>query len=204
MLARQVRPVGVAVEEVGGRIDDRACVEELVRGDPCDRAAGDVAHGVAAAAGGRDARALEVGEDVGQLAELEPVELDVLAGRELAVAAAVEVRDLADRAQLGGGSWPGRHLHAQHERADLRLVVVEAPPLEANDVLLGDVLVALGDQRGQLVADPERRLLALQALDGIALENKLPVGRRLRARSRSRRSLAARSTWRRGASAAGG
>ena len=49
---------------------------------------------------------LEVREDVGQLRELEPVELDVLAGRELAVALAVEVRDLADRAQLGGGSWP--------------------------------------------------------------------------------------------------
>ena len=56
VLARQVRPVGVAVEEVGGRVDDRRGVEELVGGDPLDGAAGDVAHGVAAAAGGRDAR----------------------------------------------------------------------------------------------------------------------------------------------------
>ena len=70
---------------------------------------------------------------------------------------------------------PGRHLHAQHERADLRLVVVEAPPLEADDVLLGHALVAGGDQRGQLVADPERRLLLLEPLDGVALEDELPV-----------------------------
>ena len=116
----------------------------------------------------------------GSFAELEPVQLDVLPRRELAVALAVEVRDLADRAQLGGGQLAGRDLDAQHERPDLRLVVVEAPPLEPDDVLLGDVLVARRDQRGQLVADPERRLLALQPLDRVALENEVPVGRRLR------------------------
>ena len=36
-------------------------------------------------------------------------------------------------------------------------------------------LVAGGDQRRQLVADPERRLLLLEALDGVALEDELPV-----------------------------
>ncbi len=186
VLPRQVRPVGVAVEEVGGRIDDRRRVEELVGGDALHGAAGDVADGVAAAAGRRLAGGLEVGEDVGELRELEPVELDVLAGRELAVAAAVEVRGLADRAELGGRELPGRHLHAQHERPDLRLVVVEAPPLEPHDVLLGHALVALRDQRRQLVADAERRLLLLEALDGIALEDELPVGRRLLDRAHAR------------------
>ena len=90
VLARQVRPVGVAVEEVGGRLDDRRGVEELVARDPLHRAAGDVAHRVAATAGGRHARGFEVREDVGQLRELEPVELDVLPRGELAVALAVE------------------------------------------------------------------------------------------------------------------
>jgi len=42
-----------------------------------------------------------VREDVRKLRQLEPVELDVLAGRELTVALAVEVRDLADRTKLG-------------------------------------------------------------------------------------------------------
>ena len=113
----------------------------------------------------------------GSLRELEPVQLDVLAGRELAVAAAVEVRDLADRPQRVRRELAGRHLDAQHERADLRLVVVEAPPLEPHDVLLGDVLVALRDQRRELVADAERRLVALDPLDRVALEDELPVDR---------------------------
>ena len=56
VLPRQVRPVGVAVEEVGGGVDDRRGVEELVGRDSLHGAAGDVAHRVAAAAGGRDAR----------------------------------------------------------------------------------------------------------------------------------------------------
>jgi hypothetical protein len=105
------------------------------------------------------------------------VQLDVLAGRELAVALAVQVRGLPDRAQLARRELPGGHLHAEHERADLRLVVVEAPPLEADDVLLGDVLVAGRDQGRQLVADAERRLLALEPFDRVALEDEIPVGR---------------------------
>ena len=104
------------------------------------------------------------------------VELHVLTCRELADAAAVAIRDLADRAQLRGLDEAGRQLDAQHERADLRLVVVEAPPLEAHDVLLGHRLVARGDQRRELVADAERRLVALDALDGIALVDEVPVG----------------------------
>ena len=95
------------------------------------------------------------------------------------VAAAVAVRDLADRAQLRGGQLAARQLDAEHERADLRLVVVEAPPLQADDVLLGHALVALRDQGRKLVADPERILLLLQALDGIALEDEVPRRGRL-------------------------
>ena len=104
------------------------------------------------------------------------MELNVLTCRELAEAVAEAVRDLADRAQLLGLDEAGRQLHAQHERADLGLVVVEPPPLEADDVLLGDRLVAGRDQRGQLVADAERRLVALDALDGVALEDEVPIG----------------------------
>src|SRR5439155_6115164 len=99
VLARKVRPGRVPVELRRRALDDRRRVEELVGGEAGDRAAGDVADGVAAAAGARDARRLEVGEDVRQLRELEPVQLDALARRQLGVAAAVAVRDLADGAQ---------------------------------------------------------------------------------------------------------
>src|SRR5581483_4475691 len=93
VLARQVRVVGVSVEERRRLVDDRLRVEELVRAETGDRAAGDVADGVAAAARGGEPRCMEALEDLRQRAELEPVQLDVLARRELAVAAAVAVRD---------------------------------------------------------------------------------------------------------------
>ncbi len=176
VLARQVGEVGVAVEEIGRLLDDVGAVEQLERVDALHRRARDVAHGVAAAAGGRDARRVEVREDVGQAVQGQVVELHVLTCRELADALAVAIRDLADRAQLGRLDEAGRQLDAQHERADLRLVVVEAPPLEAHDVFLGHRLVARGDQRRQLVADAEGSLVALDALDGVALVDEVPVG----------------------------
>jgi hypothetical protein len=53
--------------------------------------------------------------------------------------------------------------------------VVEPPPLHPHDVLLGDAVVAGGDQRGQLVQDPERALVALDPLDRVPLVDELPV-----------------------------
>jgi len=182
VLSRQVGKVRVAVEEPSGALDDTRGVEELAGIEPLHGAAGDVADGIATTARSRDAGGVEMREDVGKRRELEPVELDVLTRRELAVAASEPVRDLPDRTQLRGGEVPARKLHAQHERPDLRLVVVEPPPLEADDVLLGDALVARGDERGQLVANPERCLLPLQALDRVALEHQLPVRLRFRGR----------------------
>ena len=176
MLARQVREVGVAVEEIGRLLDDVGAVEQLERVDALHRRARDVAHGVAAAARGRDARGVEVREDLGQAVQSQMVELHVLTCRELADTLAVADRDLADRTQLGRLDEAGGQLDAQHERADLRLVVVEAPPLEAHDVFLGHRLVARGDQRRELVADAEGRLVALDALDGVALVDEVPVG----------------------------
>src|SRR5207302_625503 len=110
-----------------------------------------------------------------QACELQPVELDVLPGGELAVAAPEPVRDLADRAELPGAEQPPGQLDPEHERPDLRLVVVEAPPLQPNQILLGHALVPGGDQSRELVEHPERALLALEALDGVPLEDELPT-----------------------------
>ena len=176
VLARQVGEVGVAVEELGRLLDGVGAIEQLERIDALHRRPGDVAHGVATAAGGRDARRVELCEHVGQALQGQVVQLHVLTCRKLADTLAEAVRDLADRAQLGRLDEPGRQLDAQHERADLGLVVVQPPPLEAHDVLLGDRLVAGGYQRRQLVADAEWSLVALDALDGIALEDEVPIG----------------------------
>jgi hypothetical protein len=114
------------------------------------------------------------------------VELDVLARGELPVAAAELVRDLADRAQLRRRQVPTRQLDPEHERPDLRLVVVETPPLKPHHVLLRDALVAGCDQCRELVTNPERRLLLLEALDRVALEHEVPRRLRLRGTVRSR------------------
>jgi hypothetical protein len=62
----------------------------------------------------------------------------------------------------------------EHERPDLRLVVVQPPPLEADNVLLRDALVPGGDKRRELVADTQRRLVLIEPFDWVALEHKLP------------------------------
>ena len=178
MLPWQVRVVGVPVEEARHVVQHGSDVEELVPCDARERAAGGVADGVAAAARGRQADPVELGEDVGQRGEREVVELDRLTGRQLPGALAVLVGEAPDGAELGRGEAAGGQLDPQHEGADLRLVVVEAPPLHADDVLLGNVRVAHGDQGRQLAEDPERALLALQPLDGVPLEDELE-GRRL-------------------------
>ena len=89
VLAREVGVVRVAVEE--RRPPPRAtgvASKSSSWATPGDRTAGDVAHGVAARAGRRQPGAVEEREDLGQRRELDPVQLDVLARRELAVAAA--------------------------------------------------------------------------------------------------------------------
>ena len=104
VLARQVRVVGVAVEELGRLVDDRRGVEQLVGVEALHRAAGDVAHGVAAAARGREPGRVELGEDLGQGAISSQWSCTFCRVGELAVAAAEAVRDLADRPQLGRAS----------------------------------------------------------------------------------------------------
>ena len=67
---------------------------------PGHRAAGDVPHTVAARALAGEAGAAEGGEDVGQVLEFDPVELNVLTGRQLTVVPAEAQRELADGAKL--------------------------------------------------------------------------------------------------------
>jgi hypothetical protein len=117
------------------------------------------------------------------------VELDRLPRRQLARALPVLQGQLADGPQLLGGHPARGQLDPQHERPDLRLVVVEAPPLQADEILLGHLLVAGGDQRGQLAEHPERVLLALDPLHRVALEHELERRRRLLDRSACHRPV---------------
>src|SRR5579884_4262346 len=180
VLARQVRVIGVAVEEARRLLDHRPRVEQLALREPRHRTPRDVPHRVPARAGARQPGGMQALEHLRQRLQLDVVELDVLPRRQLRLPAPVEKRQLPDRAQLLRLQDPARDLHAQHERPDLRLVVVEPPPLQPDDVLLRHLLVAGRDQRRQLVEHPERALLPLQPLHRVALEDELERGLRHR------------------------
>ena len=186
VLAREVGVVRIAVEERRHLVVQRSDVEELVMGETGNGAAGEVPDGVAAGADRGQADVAKAVEDRGKRRELEVVELDRLAGGQLAGTAAVLVRELTDRAELLRRHPPGGQLDPKHERPDLRLVVVEAPPLEPNEILLLDVGVACRDQRRQLAHHGERALLPLQPLDRVALEHELERRRLLHRSSRFR------------------
>ena len=162
--------------------------------EPRDRAAGDVPHLVAAGARRVEAGRRQDARGLRQVAELEPVELDVLPGGELAVFAAELHGDLPDRAELGWGQEAARRLHPQHEEPGFRLVVVQAVPFEPHQVLLRDRLVAPGREERQLVQDVERRFLELEPLDRVPPQYVLSGDRFRHSAPRSRKKKKARGS----------
>src|SRR4029078_3076432 len=85
-------------------------------------------------------------------------------------------RELTQDAVLGRGQDAAGRLHAQHEVADLWLVLGQPVPLETDHVLFRNVEVVLLRQLVDLVLDLERELVALQTLDVVALKHHVPVG----------------------------
>ncbi len=180
VLARQVGELRPGDEVGRGLRQQGPDVEQLGAVDAADRATGDVAHVVAAGAAAGQAHRFQSGEHLAQAGHLDPVQLDVLAGGELAVVAAEAARQLADGAQLERGENAAGDLRPQHEEAELGFVVVGAVPLEADHVLLRHRLVPGLDQGRQVVEDREAALLRLEPLDEVALVDQLPAGLDLR------------------------
>jgi len=107
--------------------DQGAWVDDLVRSDTGEVVTGHVADAVAA---GLDRIHLDfgqLGEDVGDGHERRPVELQVLAGREVAIAAVVRAGDVRERAQLAGREQTVRDRDAQHRRVLLEVQAVLQP-----------------------------------------------------------------------------
>jgi hypothetical protein len=157
-------------------VDDRLRVEELVVGDPRDRAAGDVPDGVAAGAGGGQPGRGELVQDRRHVRQVDEVDLDVLPRRELGRTLAEPHRDLADRPQRLGSQHARGDLDAEHERPDLGLVVVQPVPLQPDELLLGDVEVVRRGELGEVVQRVDRGAFELEALDRVALEDLVPRG----------------------------
>ena len=91
-LAGQALRVRVAQQVAGGRLGPRRDVEHLVRAGAGEVAAHDVADGVAARLARGQADRRQQAQDLGRPLELDEVELHVLAGREVAPAAASRSR----------------------------------------------------------------------------------------------------------------
>ena len=179
VLAGQIAVIGIAVEEIGHRLDDRTGVEQFVGGQSRHRAARDVPHRVAATAARGQPGPVQRREDLWQVVQLHAVELDVLPRGQLAVVAPAVLGDPADGAQLVRRQASARQLDPHHEVPHLGLVVVQAVPLQAHHVLLRNLLVALLDQVRDVVNDLHRRLLVLEPLHVIALPDQFPGGFRL-------------------------
>ena len=96
----QVVEFRVAVQHPVGRQHQRRGVHDLIAVHAGHRASGDIARRVPARAQRRQTAAPEALEDLGQVLDPDPVELDVLAHREVGDPARVLLGQIGDRAQL--------------------------------------------------------------------------------------------------------
>src|SRR5207244_1514148 len=94
-------------------------VDDLVLRDAGEMVGGDVAERVARGLDRMHLHRGELGEHLGHLLELRPVELQVLARREVAVSAVVLAADVGQLAQLPRRQQPIRNRDAQHRRVAL-------------------------------------------------------------------------------------
>ena len=108
----------------------------------------DVADAVAAGLDGVHLDAGELGQDVGHVLERRPVELQVLARGEVAVAAVVLARDVRQLAQLPRRQQPVGNGDAQHRRVALDVQAV--PQAQRPELVLGELA---GEKAPRLVAE---------------------------------------------------
>ena len=146
-LARQEAELGVQRRPLADDLGVGARVGHLVGGGAGEVIGGDVADAVA---GGLDGVHLDVGQlvqDVGDVGELGPVELQVLARGEVAGAAVVGARDVGELAQLARGQRAVGDGDAQHVGVQLQIDAVhEAQRLE---LVLGQLARERGARPGR-------------------------------------------------------
>jgi hypothetical protein len=96
------------------RLGPRGDVEHLVWACPGEMAGLDVPNGVAAGFTRRQPDRGQLAQQCRDLGELDEVELQVLAGRDVAPAPAVGLGDVGEHVELGGGEAPARRLDPDH------------------------------------------------------------------------------------------
>ena len=153
----------------------RVAVDDLVVRDAGHRAADDVAGDVAARPGRRQADRLEPAQDLGHRRERDPVDLDALAGGAVQHAAAVVLGDPRQDLGLLARQDALHDLHAEHEVAVLRVVLVQPVPLEPEEVVVAECVPPLARAPQHVLACVERVLLMLDAFVLVHLADPNPV-----------------------------
>ena len=130
-LARQEREFRMQREVLAQQLRPDARILDLVGRHARPLIGGDVAHAIAAGLHSVQAGARQIGHRVGQLRELDPVELDVLPRGEMAVTAVVSARHVREHAHLVGGQRAVGNRDPQHIGVQLQIDPVhEAQRLE--------------------------------------------------------------------------
>ena len=125
--ARQRRAEGMPQQIARRRFRIRRHVEHLGRRHAGERAAGDVAHRIAAGFARGDASVGEHAHRGFHVMQLHEMKLDVLASGDVAEAAREPLTHVGERLELRGGQDALRHFHAQHLHvAHLALAVCAA------------------------------------------------------------------------------
>ena len=135
-LARQIVEIGVAHEEVVGFERQRRGVADFVGIHPGQGAAGDVAGIVAARPLGGQTGAPQSIEQLGQVLDGDPVQLDILAHRQVGGSAGVFLGDVGDGSQLVRMEQAVGNADTHHEEGQ-RLPFPVFPADHAGAVALG-------------------------------------------------------------------
>src|SRR2546427_11878761 len=170
-LARQVRELLVAEEDLLEGEGDRRGVEQLTRCQPRGRAADDAADVVHPRLEAREACRLEPCDDLRHVLERHPAQLDLLArgdvGDRAARRAARLPGDLAEQAGLRRAHDAIGHAHAHHEMPRRGPAMEDAPPLEPLLVGVAARLPALARETDEVLLHVEAVLLRLHRLDAV-------------------------------------
>ncbi|AID86653.1 hypothetical protein P797_27295 [Pseudomonas aeruginosa VRFPA04] len=147
-LAREEQELRVHRRPLAQDLGQRPGVGPFVRGDPGEGFGGDIAHAVAGGLDRMHLRAGEVFEDIADLLQFDPVELDVLPRGEVPVAAVVVPGDVRQGAQLRRRQGAVGNRHAQHVGVLLQVQAVLQAQRE--ELLLAQFAV---EAAGDLVAE---------------------------------------------------
>ena len=138
-LARQIAEFRVEAGPLPQQFGIRAWIDQFVGRSARVMIRTDVADAVAAGLDGVHFHGCQIGQNIARFLQLDPVVLNVLAGGEMAIAAIILVRDIAQHMHLRAAQRAIGHRHAQHIGVQLQIQAVHQP--QRLELVLGDLAI---------------------------------------------------------------